>query len=146
MWGPDKDWQCFRCYSTYPPSQMSLHRSTKKWYCSACIHPTVINTPYILTPEQVQSITLRCSRCDSVFITRFKSKLEGNKSAFICQRCEITQEMKPEMKEMLKDRRAHVQLVRFNTQCPVSENALQELFGLMLTCIGIAMFTEIFRL
>ena len=89
MWGPDKDWQCFRCYSTYPPSQMSLHRSTKKWYCSACIHPTVIHTPYILTPEQVQSITLRCSRCDSVFITRFKSKLEGNKSAFICQRCTL---------------------------------------------------------
>ena len=89
MWGPDKDWQCFRCYSTYPPSQMSLHRSTKKWYCSACIHPTVINTPYILTPKQVESITLQCSRCDSVFITRFKSKLVGDKSTFICQRCRL---------------------------------------------------------
>ena len=89
MWGPDKDWQCFRCYSTYPPSEMSLHRPTKKWYCSACIHPTVINTPYILTPKQVESITLRCSSCNSVFITRFKSKLEGDKSTFICQRCRL---------------------------------------------------------
>ena len=87
MWGPDKDWQCFRCYSTHPPSQMSLNRETKKWYCATCIDPEVISTPYILTKEQTEAISLYCQRCDAVFITQFKSKLEGDKSSFICQRC-----------------------------------------------------------
>ncbi len=87
MWGPDKNWQCFRCYSTHPPSEMFLNKERKKWYCSKCINPDVIDTPYILNREQLESISLICQKCNSVYITKFKSIIETEKNKFICDRC-----------------------------------------------------------
>lgn len=91
MWGPDKHWQCFRCHSTHPPSDMSLDRESKRWFCSTCIHPEVIHTPYILTPQQVEAISLRCARCETVFLSKYKIKLEIDKSGFVCERCKINE-------------------------------------------------------
>ena len=89
MWGPDKHWQCFRCHSTHPPSDMSLDRESKRWFCATCIHPEVIQTPYILTPDQAAAISLQCERCDTVFLSKYKVKLEVDKTAFVCERCQI---------------------------------------------------------
>ena len=91
MWGPDKHWQCFRCHSTHPPSDMSLDRDSKRWFCTTCIDPDVIHTPYILTPKQAEAISLHCQRCDTVFLSKYKIKLEIDKSAFVCERCQINE-------------------------------------------------------
>ena len=87
MWGPDKHWACFRCHTTHPPSEMSLHRESKRWFCPTCIQPEVVETPYILTPDQAEAITLRCQRCEAVFLSNFKVKLEVDKSSYLCERC-----------------------------------------------------------
>ena len=89
MWGPDKDWQCYRCYSTYTPAEMFLNRERKKWYCSECIKEDVIDTPYILTKQQLEDISLVCKNCKSLYITKFKSKLETDKTSFICDKCKL---------------------------------------------------------
>ena len=44
-------------------------------------------TPYILTPDQAEAITLRCQRCEAVFLSNFKVKLEVDKSSYLCERC-----------------------------------------------------------
>ena len=67
---------------------MSLHRESKRWFCQTCIQPEVIETPYILTPEQAEAITLRCQQCDAVFLSNFKVKLETDKSTYLCERCQ----------------------------------------------------------
>jgi len=37
----------------------------------------------------VEAISLHCQRCDTVFLSKYKIKLEIDKSAFICERCQI---------------------------------------------------------
>jgi len=56
-----------------------------------CIDPEVIHTPYVLTPEQVEAISLHCERCDTVFLSKYKIKLEIDKSGFVCERCKINE-------------------------------------------------------
>jgi len=91
MRGLERDWQCFRCHVNQPPSAMSLDRASKRWFCSTCIHPDVIHTPYVLTPEQAEAISLCCKRCDTVFLSNDKTKLEGDKSTFVCDRCRLSE-------------------------------------------------------
>jgi len=87
VWGPEKNWQCFRCYKTFKPDQMALNKSNKKWYCKACLDPEVVNTPYILTRDEIDSITLKCVICDETFLTQPNSILLENSDDFICQKC-----------------------------------------------------------
>ena len=87
MWGPDKNWQCFRCYKSFKPNQMELNKTNKKWYCNACIDPIVVNTPYILTQEEIISISLTCSICHETFLTQPNSVLLENADEFMCQKC-----------------------------------------------------------
>ena len=87
VWGPDKNWQCFRCYKSFKPNQMELNKTNKKWYCNTCINPSVVNTPYILTQEEISSISLTCSICHETFLTQPNSVLLENADEFICQKC-----------------------------------------------------------
>ena len=87
MWGPDKDWQCFRCYKTYKPASMELSRTNKKWYCKVCIKPEIINTPYILTEDEVASISLECGACGEIYITEHKKIISQNGELWLCNRC-----------------------------------------------------------
>lgn len=87
VWGPDKNWQCFRCYKTFKPDQMALNKGNKKWYCQECLDPKVVDTPYILTPEEVSSISLICGICHETFLTLPNSILLESAEEFICQKC-----------------------------------------------------------
>ena len=66
---------------------MSLNKSNKKWYCSTCIDPDVVNTPYILTQEELASISLRCENCKETYITSHKTILLEYREGFLCENC-----------------------------------------------------------
>ena len=90
VWGPDKDWQCFRCYKTYKPAVMELNKTNKKWYCKICIKPEIVNTPYILTEDEVASISLKCDSCGEIYLTEHKKILWQDGETFVCARCVLS--------------------------------------------------------
>ena len=87
VWGPDKDWQCFRCYKTYKPAAMELNKVNKKWYCNVCIKPEIVNTPYILTKDEIATISLECESCGEIYLTQHKKIIFQEGSSFVCTRC-----------------------------------------------------------
>ena len=55
---------------------MQLNKANKKWYCSVCIKPEIINTPYILTEDEIASISLKCDSCGEIYlISEYDEKL-----------------------------------------------------------------------
>ena len=66
---------------------MALNKANKKWYCSECLDPKIVNTPYILTRDEINSISLTCPICQEIFLTQPNSILLENAENFICRKC-----------------------------------------------------------
>ena len=66
---------------------MALNKTNKKWYCNTCIKPEIVETPYILTQEEIASISLKCKLCGETYITRHKTVLLEHEREFLCQKC-----------------------------------------------------------
>jgi|TARA_B100001093_G_scaffold464109_1_gene480710 RNase P subunit RPR2 len=66
---------------------MELNKTNKKWYCKICIKPEIVNTPYILTEDEVASISVKCASCGEIYLTEHKKILWQDGETFVCARC-----------------------------------------------------------